>query len=100
MSEVLVFMNEYGFRVEPGFVPAERGERVEFRNVTPFKVDLEFTPELYRGKISLKPGEAGGFKVPDKLKRGFHSYRAMVEIVRGQHLDVLGGSAPGVIIRP
>jgi len=98
--EVFVFMSEYGFRVEPGFAVARAGDRIEFRNVTRFRVALEFEPRLCDRVIPLSPGATEGFAVPEEAQPGFYPYEASVGIGMDQSLHAIGGSGPGVIIKP
>jgi hypothetical protein len=100
VPEIFVLMNEYGFRVEPGFVVAHPGDRLEFRNVTEFSVTLEFKPEFYDKSVSLERAATGGFQIRTDVRPGFYPYRAIVDLGRDQRLNAIGGSDPGVIIRP
>ena len=105
MSErlVFVFMNEYNFRVEPGFVVAEKGDHLVFYNLTGFSVTLKFKPPLYTGNLTIAGGGHAGFEVPNnptELPPGFYSYQAAVALSGDRELQALGGSGPGVIIKP
>ena len=97
---VFVFMNEYNFRVEPGFVVAEKGDRLVFYNMTGFSVTLKFKTALYPDPVTIAGGGAPrDFEVPNNLPLGFYPYQAAVAI-GGREMQALGGSGPGVIIKP
>ena len=97
---VFVFMNEYNFRVEPGFVVAEKSDHLVFYNLTGFSVTLKFKPPLHTGNLTIAPGGYDGFEAPNNLLPGFYPYEAAVALSGDHQMQALGGSGPGVIIKP
>jgi hypothetical protein len=96
--EIFVFMNEYNFRVEPGFAVVNRGDRLKFRNLTRFP--LTISPAAWGSPITIGPddGPSEPIPVPDRAA-GFYAYSASLALDHGVTLEAIGGSGPGVIIR-
>jgi hypothetical protein len=98
--EIYVFLGEYGFRVEPGFAVASRGDVLVIWNYTASRVVLTFAPEIRATPLPVDPGKPERVILGTDLKRSFYPYSASVDIGGGQEIEALGGSGPGVIIRP
>lgn len=97
--EAYVFLNEYNFRVEPGFAVANRGDVLVIENFTGSELVLVFAPAIRETPLRVPAGKPEKVPLGEHLPYGFYPYTVSVEIGGGQKLEALGGSGPGVIIR-
>ena len=97
--EAYVFLNEYNFRVEPGFAVANRGDVLVIENFTRSELVVTFPAVIREQPLRVGTGKPEKVPLGENLPYGFYPYTVSVEIGGGQKLEALGGSGPGVIIR-